>query len=90
MTRALSEGGYPVVPGVTPREYAESAGVALAGRPETAAVAGVPSVVTRAFYRARYGGRPPAGGELGRIAEDLDRLQAALRTAPVFRPETPR
>jgi hypothetical protein len=82
MTRALAEGGFPIAPGVTPREYAESAGVALAGRPETAAVAGVPSVVTRAFYRARYGGRPPARDEIARMAEDLDRLQAALRTAP--------
>ena len=93
MTRTLTESGYPVLAGATPREYAESTGVALAGRPETAAVADVPSAVTRAFYQARYGGRPPGGSEFARLAEDLDRLQAALRSGlPVAtgRPETPR
>lgn len=82
MTKALADNGYAVAPGATPKEYAEITGVALAGRPETATVADVPSAVTRAFYRARYGGSPLVGGEFARMAEDLDRLQSALRTVP--------
>lgn len=82
MTRVLVEGGYPVGPGVTPREYATATGMALSRRPETASVADVPSAVTRAFYLARYGGQPPAGGESARMTADLDRLQAAMRNAP--------
>ncbi|HET6575188.1 MAG TPA: transglutaminaseTgpA domain-containing protein [Fimbriiglobus sp.] len=82
LTSVLAAGGYPVGPGVTPREYATATGSALAARPETAAVADVPAVVTRAFYLARYGGRQPSDGEHARLTLALDRLQAALRSAP--------
>jgi hypothetical protein len=81
MTSVLAEGGYPVVPGVTPREYATATGSALSVRPETTAVADVPASITRAFYLARYGGRPPSASEFERLTADLDRLQAALRSA---------
>ena len=82
MTRTLAESGFPVAAGVTPREFAAAAGASLAMRPETAALSDVPAAVTRAFYRARYGGRKPAGEELARLSGDLDRLQVALRNLP--------
>lgn len=82
LTEALAAGGYPVPAGATPREYAAAAAAALAARPETAAVADVPPDVTRAFYLARYAGRPPAEGELARVGDDIARLRAALRAAP--------
>ena len=82
--RMTSDAGRGRLPG---RSGGHAAGVRRSrsgsrwpSRPETAAVADVPSAVTRAFYQARYGGRPPVAEELDRMAEDLDRLQAALRT----------
>jgi hypothetical protein len=82
LTEALAAGGYPVPPGATPREYAVATAAALAARPQTAAVAEVPPAVTRAFYLARYAGRPPAAAELARFGDDLARLRAALRSDP--------
>jgi transglutaminase-like putative cysteine protease len=64
--------------GQTPREFAGAAGAYLAGKaPE---VADVPDLVVEAFYRARYGGRPPSPEAARALTARVDALAAALRS----------
>jgi transglutaminase-like putative cysteine protease len=78
----LARYGHPSPVGATPAEHAAAVTEHLRGDRRTAAVADVPLEVTRAFYLARYGDRPPGPAEAARLAAEVDRLEAALRSAP--------
>jgi hypothetical protein len=78
MMRALVEGGYTVTPSLTPMEYATNTRAVMAESPETSNVSDIPETVTQAFYRSRYGGKPPSGEELRQLTASIDRLQFAL------------
>ena len=82
LTRALDAAGFRPEPGATPQEYAVAAAAVLRDRPESAAVAAVPTAVTAAFYRARYGGLPPTADELADLDSAVGQFEAALRSFP--------
>lgn len=64
----------------TPREFARRAGEFLdALGPESSMAAGTPLLVVDAFYGVRYGLRPLAEAEAGRLDRALDALEGVLQ-----------
>jgi hypothetical protein len=62
----------------TPRELAARARTALAGHPDTAALADVPDSVVDLFYRVRFGQESPGPAEVIGLNARLDELARAL------------
>jgi hypothetical protein len=73
------QAGLRPQPGQTPREFAEAAAAWLRQRPHTAPFAHLPGHVVEAYYRARFGGMPPALEEEQALNEELGRLAVAAK-----------
>jgi hypothetical protein len=62
----------------TPREFADAVKPALRERPDTEALAELPSRTVGLFYRVRFGGRPLTADEAREVDARLDVLEAGL------------
>ncbi|MCS7045987.1 MAG: DUF3488 and transglutaminase-like domain-containing protein [Gemmataceae bacterium] len=62
----------------TPREYAEAAAALLARQGPTRSLSGLPLRLAAAYYRARFGGRPPTAAEAAELAAALAGLRERL------------
>lgn len=74
----LAAHGFAPQPGQTAREFAESVGDSLRGRPPTAAVAAVPAEWADAYYAARFGDLPVSAERDTELERRLDDLRRAL------------
>jgi hypothetical protein len=77
----LTQAGYPLPSGVTPREYARGVAEGLAGTP-LAAVADVPVRVAELVYEARYAGQALPADRVSAAEWEIDRLASALALRP--------
>jgi hypothetical protein len=69
--------------GTTPRETAAAAAAVMRRRAATAPLAGLPGRVVELYYRFRFGGLPLDDAERRSVDDELGRLEAALRAAPI-------
>jgi transglutaminase-like putative cysteine protease len=68
-------------PDQTPHEFGAAAAVVLQGHAATAALADLPNLLAKAFYRVRFGGEQLDEAEQQALDARLDELAAALRQA---------
>ncbi|MBN9123002.1 MAG: DUF4129 domain-containing protein [Planctomycetes bacterium] len=80
LVELLAAHGITGAPGDTPLELARGAAEALRGRPGCASAAAVPLAWADAYYRDRFGGRPPDGARLAELETGLADLRRALET----------
>jgi transglutaminase-like putative cysteine protease len=81
----LAAHGFPVPPGLTPREYAGAVADRFRSHPATVALADLPGTVAEAFYTVRYAGCPLDPSREAALLAAVNEFSAALRRVPVSR-----
>ncbi len=79
---ALAAHGFYILPGRTPREFAQAVADALHAEPGKQNLAAIPAQITEAFYLVRYAGRKLPEPRVQQLTDLVATFAAGLRQVP--------